>query len=396
MSFTVSKNGDNLLYISHPHGIWITFDQYGDVKLGVSAQYAGKIDGLCGFFNNEKSDDKRKPTGEIAHSTVEFGNAWSVSTTNNDQDCEPHVCPKVLQDEAWTICNKVNDEIFKPCHASVDPTKFISRCLETACDCLLTSTNGSSSSLPSSISDLEKLTKTCKCSMLKNYVVECLAADDSISLETWRSVHSCEATCPSPFIHQDCFRRKCETTCSNLQSSDCGIVSGSCFSGCYCPSGSVREGSTCIPMSECRDCVCDGFGKSQYLTYDRKNFTFDGNCTYLLTRDVTIENVHTFEIYTTIGPCLSNSSLNKATCTQAFHIAFGSHIIHIQKISTSSTKALDITVDGLKVNNLPFNQDWIKMNIHSKELKILFPQSQVEVSSIFESMTFSVSKFSLV
>lgn len=385
MSFTVSKNGDNLLYISHSHGIWITFDQYGDVKLGISAQYAGKVDGLCGFFNNEKSDDKRLPKGELAHSTVEFGNSWSTST-NKDEDCEPHVCPKVLQDAAWLICNKVNDDIFKPCHTSVDPTKFISKCMETACDCLLTSTNGSSSSL--SASELEKLTKTCKCTMLKNYVVECLAADESIQLETWRSALSCEATCASPFIHHDCFRRKCEMTCNNLQSSDCSVISGSCFSGCYCPSGSVRQGTTCIPMSECRDCVCDGFGKSQYLTYDRKNFTFDGNCTYLLTRDVTIENVHTFEIYATIGPC-GGDLKSKATCTKAFHIAFGSHIIHIQQIS--ATKSLDISVDGLKVNNLPFNQDWIKMNIQSKELKILFPQSQVEVSSIFESMTFSVS-----
>lgn len=385
MSFTVSKNGDKILYVSHLHGIWITFDQYGDIKLGISAQYHGGVDGLCGFFNNDKIDDKRTPTGQLANSTAEFGASWSTSEYDELDDCEPHVCPKKLQDVAWMICNQVNNDVFKPCHTSVDPTKFMSRCLETACECLLTASNGSYHS--PSTSELEKFSTTCKCPMLQNYVVECMAADETIHLETWRSAKSCEITCPTPLVHHDCFRRKCETTCSNLQNADCNVVQGSCFSGCYCPSGSVRQGATCIPIGECRDCVCDGFGKSQYLTYDKKNFTFDGNCTYLLSRDVMLENVHTFEIYATIGPCISNST-SKATCTQAFHIAYGSHIVHIQKAQSS----LDVIIDGFKVKNLPFNQDWMKLNIQAGELKILLPKSQVEITSIFSTMTFNVSE----
>ena len=387
MSFTVSKNGDNLLYVSHAHGIWLTFDQYGDVKLGISSQYANQVDGLCGFFNNDKSDDKRTPSGELALSTVEFGDSWSVSQVNKD-DCEPHVCPKALQDAAWSMCNLVKDEIFKSCHAAIDPTRFISKCLETACDCLLTAGNGSSTN-----GELAKFSKQCKCSMLKNYVVECMAADEAVHLETWRSVHSCEASCPSPFIHHDCFRRKCETTCSNLQSSECSKVSGTCFSGCYCPSGTVRKDSTCIPISECRDCVCDGFGKSQYLTYDRKNFTFDGNCTYLLTRDLTLENIHTFQVYATIGACDGKSlQQNRPTCTQAFHLIYGNHIIHIQK---SATNSLEVIVDGLKLKSLPYNQNWIKMAEQGKLLNILLPESQVELISMFDTMTFSVSNMLL-
>lgn len=384
MSFTVSRNGDNLLYVSHAHGIWLTFDQYGDVKLGISSQYSNEVDGLCGFFNNDKTDDKRTPEGKLAPSTVKFGDSWSVSQVNK-ADCEPHVCPQALQDAAWSMCNLVKDEIFKSCHAAVDPTRYISKCLETACDCLLTSTNGSLST----DGDLAKFSKQCKCSMLKNYVVECMAADEAVHLETWRSVHSCEASCLAPFVHHDCFRRKCETTCSNLQSSECSKVAGTCFSGCYCPSGTVRKDSTCIPISECRDCVCDGFGKSQYLTYDRKNFTFDGNCTYLLTRDIALENIHTFQVYTTIGACDAKSlSLNKATCTQAFHLVYGNHIVHIQK---SSTNNLEVIVDGLKLKSLPYNQNWIKIAEQEKMLNILLPESQVELLSMFDTMTFSVS-----
>ena len=216
-------------------------------------------------------------------------------------------------------------------------------------------------------------------------------ADENVHLETWRSVHSCEAVCAAPLVHQDCYRRKCEVTCNNLQSADCANVPGTCFSGCFCPPGTVKKDSTCIPISECRDCVCDGFGKSQYLTYDRKNFTFDGNCTYLLTRDISLKNVHTFEVYATIGPCDTKANTiakKKVTCTQALHITYGSHIIHIQK---NSMKNLEVIVDGIKLSGLSYTQNWIKITEQGKALNILLPESQVELVTMFEAMSFSVS-----
>jgi len=380
MSFVVSKNGDNLLYVSHTHGIWLRLDQYGDVKLGIASQYAKQVDGLCGFFNNDKSDDKRTPSGKLSDSSVEFGDSWSLKSK---EDCEPHVCPRALQEAALTMCNLVKDDIFKPCAASIDPNRFISKCLETACECLLTASNGTTSIQPNDL-------KLCKCSMLKNYVVECLAADENVHLETWRSVQSCEATCIAPLVHRDCYRRKCETTCNNLQTAECTNVVGTCFSGCYCPEGTVKKDSTCVPISECRDCTCDGFGKSQYLTYDRKNFTFDGNCTYLLTRDISLKNVHTFQVYATIGPCdpTATKSNKKATCTQAFHLVYDSHIVHIQK---GLAQSLDIIVNGIKLKSLPYNQNWIKIAEQGKKLNILLPESQVELVTMFEDMSFAVS-----
>lgn len=383
-SFMVSKNGDYLTYESYKHGFWLIFDRYGDARLGVSPIHASKVDGLCGFYNHDKLDDKRTPIGKIADSTVEFGDSWSVSQTSRE-DCEPHVCPKALQNAAWDMCNLVKNGIFKQCATSVDPISFVSKCIETACDCLLTASNGTTISSK----DLQKYTKECKCSMLKNYVVECMAADETVYLETWRSVHSCEATCPAPFVHKDCYRKKCEMTCNNLQSSDCSVVPGTCFSGCYCPEGTVRKDSTCIPISQCRDCICDGFGKSQYITYDKKNFTFDGNCTYLLTRDITLPEVPSFQIYTTVGPCDKTViRTNQATCTQALHLIYGTHIVHIQK---GLNKSLDLLVDGIKLKSLPYNQNWIKISEQGKSLNILLPESQVELISMFEMMSFSVS-----
>lgn len=387
MSFVVSKNGDSLLYVSHTHGIWLSIDSYGDVKVGVGALYVNQVDGLCGFFNNNKTDDKRTPTGEIASSTVEFGNSWSLNQMK-PEECEPQVCPTKLQNAAIKMCNLVKDDTFSLCSTAVNPEQFISACWETACDCLLAATNGSTVLDPV---DLEIHIKQCKCAMLKNYVQDCMAADENVHLETWRSVYSCESTCPPPFVHLDCYRRQCEVTCNSLQTAECSNVAGTCFSGCFCPSGMVKKEGTCVPISECRDCVCDGFGKSQYLTFDRKNFTFDGNCTYLLTRDISLKDVHTFEVFATIGPCNNKTiSFKQATCTQALHITYGTHIVHIQK---DENKNLEIIVDGFKLPSLSYTQNWMKITQQGKSLNILLPESQVELITMFEAMSFSVSGF---
>lgn len=42
--------------------------------------------------------------------------------------------------------------------------------------------------------------------------------------------------------------------------------------------------------------VCDGFGDPQYVGFDRSNFTFNGNCTYVAARDVSPTGEHTFQV----------------------------------------------------------------------------------------------------
>lgn len=80
-------------------------DRQGNAKIGVVTKLLGKVDGLCGYYNEFGRDDKRKPDGSLARTTAEFGDSW----TANDQpiDCEVKICPLVVQNKAWEICNKV-------------------------------------------------------------------------------------------------------------------------------------------------------------------------------------------------------------------------------------------------------------------------------------------------
>lgn len=187
-SFVISKNGDNLLLISQLHGFWIKYGLNGDIKIGVTDKFAATVDGLCGYFNNDKKDDKRMPSGQLAQSTLEFGNSWNLKDVP-EENCKPHACPKHLQDIAFEMCNSVRHETFTACGRVVNIDSFLSKCLESTCDCL----QKSDSSKTTDAATIKKnpIAKVCKCATLQNFVVECFAADENIQLDTWRSIHNC-------------------------------------------------------------------------------------------------------------------------------------------------------------------------------------------------------------
>lgn len=391
-SFTVSKVGNTLIFVSHTHSFWVIIDDTADVKIGLASNLVTKVDGLCGFFNNMAIDDKRLPNGQPADSTVSFGDAWFIgkTTENSSELCEPHACPKDMQDMAWNMCNAVKHDSFKVCSKNGNLDSFVMQCMESTCECLMAAQVTNKKLIADS-----KEAKQCKCSALQNFASNCLANDESIHLDTWRSVHECKAECPSGLVHRDCYRRRCEPTCDSTQSEseDCPTLPGTCFPGCYCPEGTVRKGTECVPLTACRNCVCDGFGESQYLTYDRKNFTFDGNCTYLLSRDLQVKDVHTFQVYASLGACekpinMSRLAHKKSSCTLALHILYGPHIVHLQKEHHNAIKVL---VDGIEVKKLPLNKDWINIiaNI-GQDIKIQLPKSHVDLSATFVDMSFAI------
>jgi von Willebrand factor len=272
-------------------------------------------------------------------------------------------------------------QTFQKCGKIVEADHFVSKCIETACECLQASTN------PVNSTKLTKDTssvKACKCSVLENYVTECMANDESVQLDTWRSAEDCEVKCAAPLVYKDCYRRRCEPSCDNIKTDDCPRLPGSCFPGCYCPEGLVKNGKKCTPASECRDCVCDGLSKAQYLTYDRRNFTVDGNCTYLLTRKRDLDSLHPFQVYTTIGPC-AKATKASGTCTQALHIFYGSHVVHIQRGAKGEKPK--ILIDGLATTTA----SWLKLTEEKGMFyKLVIPESQLEITSSFDDMTFAI------
>lgn len=392
--FIISKVGNSVLFVSHLQEFWVRLDDNGDVKVGISSKYKSFVDGLCGYYDEYPNNDKRLPNGSQVISTVDFGDGWWRDPTSKPK-CEPQSCSQQNQELAWEMCNKIKDETFQTCSSAVNADHFISKCLETACECLKTS----KASNPSS-------SNKCKCAILQSYVTECMAADEHLNFDTWRSKFECVIECPETLVHRDCYRRRCEPSCDTLVKEKCPFLPGTCFSGCYCPEGTVRKGEKCIPVDECKDCVCDGFGRSQYITFDRKNFTFDANCTYLLSRDIKIPNVYTFQVYASLAPCpvynldvrsnfaseseSESESKSEQSCTQALHILYGEHIIHLQR-SELDISTFETLVDGIETKALPFKNDWVSITEQKgKGVNIDLLKSMVEVNTHFDDLSFSI------
>lgn len=371
-TFVLSKVGKSIIFVSHLQGFWVRFDSIGDVKIGVSTKYATKVDGLCGYMNQDPTDDKRTPNGTNVMSSVDFGDSW-LNGDAKIAHCTPHVCSQETQEIAWKMCESIKDEVFAPCGQAINIDHVLSRCLETDCDCLKASATTQL--------DGPKKSK-CKCSILESFVAECMAADESIHLDTWRSRHECLATCPAPLVHNDCFRRRCEPSCDTLNENDCPHLPGTCFAGCYCPDGTVRDGDKCVPVSECKDCVCDGFGRSQYITFDRQNFTFNGNCTYLLTRDLLTPNEPKFQVYVSLSDCGGES------CTKALHILYGQHIIHLER---DANERIIVLIDANEVKQLPHEAKWIVVGEKlGQSVNVDLIDSQLEVVAMLKDLSFSI------
>lgn len=104
-SFAITHLGDTLIFVSNLYGIWIIWDNRENVKIGISINLEEKTDGLCGFFNGNPLDDKRKPDGTIAKTTVDFGDGWM--NANELGICELKTCSVDMQNKALKLCNLV-------------------------------------------------------------------------------------------------------------------------------------------------------------------------------------------------------------------------------------------------------------------------------------------------
>lgn len=358
------------------NGLWMTFNNFNEVKIGLTAKHRSLVNGLCGNFNGIADDDWRSPIGEQLGTSTEFGDSWSIPSAKSSE-CEEHKCPKDTQAEALKLCNAVKDKSFEQCGQTVDFNRFMEKCLEFACDCIEYS----------KVANVSSDSTKCKCAVLSKYAIECLAADSDVHLDQWRSVHDCQINCPAGMVFKECFRRRCEPTCAMIRGTvdACDYMPGACSTGCFCPEGKVREGDGCIDATECGDCVCNGIGDSQLITYDTKSIELNGTCSYLLTRDVQLSNISTFEIYLTRRKCNKGYDLNRAHCTRSLDILYGNKIIQIQNDQPTS-----LAIDGNAISASNYKRDWMTAFLSSKTLNVKLPKIFVELQVTLSDFSFTL------
>ncbi|KAL6266408.1 hypothetical protein P5V15_003260 [Pogonomyrmex californicus] len=371
--FELSRIGDRIIFVSHHYGFWVIWDSSTNVKIGVPVKLAGRVDGLCGYFDGDITNDRQTPEGTQARSTVQFGDSWAME----DAECDQHVCPRDIQDQALKICNFVKSSmLLDVCSTIVNVDRFVSCCIESMCSCLHTSN--------SSYED-------CRCRLLTSFVGECEAAagPGKDLLSDWRTVYDCPVNCPPPFVHRDCFHSKCEITCDNLHEVEpCPPMQGVCFPGCFCPDGLVRRNNECVPPTHCRDCVCDGLGDAKFIGFNRKDFRFAGNCTYLLSGNVaetakSQNGASTYQILITNGYCATG------TCTETITLLYEKHVVQIKRAEHS--KDLRMSIDNSQVEKFPHNRTWIVLDrTYAGDVILLVPSIQLELIAFEPNFAFTL------
>ncbi|XP_041853997.1 mucin-5AC-like [Melanotaenia boesemani] len=205
------------------------------IKANVSMK--GKLNGLCGDFNDVQNDDLRTTSGLTEGTAVTFANTWKAKP--NCPDVKPTTddpCFLSIDRENYAKhwCTLLSDPhgIFSSCHSEINPAEYEKFCVYDTCAC------GKS--------------EECMCAALSAYVHACAA--EGVSLKGWRETVCQKYTtdCPSNFVYKYKMTN-CGRTCRSLSQSDltCG-VNFTPLDGCGCARGTyLNEKELCVPASHC-------------------------------------------------------------------------------------------------------------------------------------------------
>nr|XP_021326301.1 mucin-2-like [Danio rerio] len=335
---------ENTIYtnIRSKTGLTVMWSKDGAVTVELDNKYQNKTCGLCGNFNRIRDEFITGNTEKIGY--IEFGNKHKVF--NPMEFCENP--SETDEKNNWkAICGSYQadcEELFRAkawssCAMSYHP--YVDACVYDRCF-------SKSSSL---------------CATLSEYSRQCSRNGGTPS--TWRTKDFCAVTCPYNTVHFES-GSPCIDTCSsentNTQCEEHNI------DGCFCPPGTVFDdilNMGCIPREQChckhdriykpqeelhevgQDCVCQN-GKwnckikpvlgrcsveegSHFTTFDGQEFTFHGDCTYVLSKDSVGSK---FIILGQISPC---ASLIYDTCLKSIDVIFNSDTVNRLVISEDGT-----------------------------------------------------------
>ncbi|XP_011303247.1 hemocytin [Fopius arisanus] len=375
--FRVFLVGNKINFSSQKYRFFVVFNE-DSVCIGVNPRLKGRIDGLCGYFDGNMKNDKQTPDGIQAKTTDVFGDSWVMDGT---PECDTQGCSKEMYAQAKEICSTIHDKSFQSCLNVLNVKNLIAKCVESTCMCI----NSNST------------TEECRCRSLTAFTTDCQAAEESIDLSSWRDIYNCPMHCPAPLIYKDCFRNECEESCDNLQEIEpCPYIPKVCFPGCFCPDGLVRHGEECIAPTECRDCACDGFGNTNFMTFDRRNFTFAGNCTYILSQDIINPNVegvktgsqqqpeqHTYQIL------MTNVACERGICTETLTVIYKGHFLEAKQNKNHEEPL--VTLDGTPIDKLPVKNSWMNIErVSQKDIKILIFSIKLEITIYEHNFAFNI------
>uniref|UniRef100_A0A9J7ZWA4 VWFD domain-containing protein n=1 Tax=Cyprinus carpio carpio TaxID=630221 RepID=A0A9J7ZWA4_CYPCA len=330
---------ENTLYtrLYSKMGITVKWNKEDAVMVELDSKYSNLTCGLCGDFNgipvyNEFIDYGRK----VGY--IEFGNMHRVPNPThtckdpfeNADEQNRSYCADLLKDEKWSSCSWVlnREPYIKAC------TKDI--CLRQPKD--------------------KDTDTSVLCATLSEYSRLCSHAGGTPP--NWRTAKFCAVTCPYNMVHSES-GSPCMDTCSHKNTNT--LCEEHNIDGCFCPPGTVFDDISnmgCIPAEKCKckhdriystgeilrkddgECICkkgewictsipvpglcaveEG---SHFTTFDGKEFTFNGDCNYVLSKDCKESK---FNILGEIVPCFNQQT---DTCLKSVVVLFNNDMKNVR------------------------------------------------------------------
>ncbi|XP_076029577.1 hemocytin-like isoform X2 [Oratosquilla oratoria] len=358
-AFTLSRVGNSIIFESAKYGFWVEWNTHMDAVIGVTSKLLYNVNGLCGLYSGTSSDDYEGPDGEQVVSSQEFGDLWSLQ----DEECEEVPCLDTVQERAKEECRALTTYPFEQCYENISSEAFLYHCAELICQCTIYG------------EDFEK----CRCGILSSYATECMASmDNDEDLYHWRSEHKCEPPkCKGDMEYHQCYDMTNYKTCDTLmdKSEDTYVDTKKCVEGCFCPHGTVlMDEDKCVKPEKCRDCVCEGFGDPHFTSFDNLEYIFNGNCTYVASRDIKHHGSHDFQVLVTTVNCDDEAD---TTCVEGLTLISQGNMLILRHLL--GEEEIHITHNDEEVIGFPADLGWAVIEEHVTSFLVLVPSIQLEL-----------------
>ncbi|CAK8684363.1 unnamed protein product [Clavelina lepadiformis] len=233
--FKVAPSGTSMVLTTKYH-LRVSFNGDGLV-VKIPSTYKQKINGLCGNYNDDESDDLEKSDGTVTDDVNEFGDSHQVGDCT-DETPDPFFCSPGDR-RKWErpqYCGGIK-KLEGRCMGLVDSTNFMENCVFDAC-----ATDGYE----------EDITKA-----IESYVTAC--QEKGADLCNWRQeLGRPSLECP-PNSHYEGCALPCPDTCDNPSASVSCSISGT-VEDCVCNVGFIKKGRRCVRKVDCyggeEDNVC--------------------------------------------------------------------------------------------------------------------------------------------
>ncbi|XP_035679036.1 IgGFc-binding protein-like [Branchiostoma floridae] len=225
----VRLSGGFVLVFLTTYNVQVAYNGVSFVKVYVPSDYRGRMCGLCGNYNGDRSDDFMTPEGFIVQDLNIFGNSWFVNVTNATCPNPPDaLCTDEERAAAEAACWVLKDATgpFAVCHGTVDPEPSFQNCAFDMC--------------------LLEQTDSALCQNLENYADECREA--GVAPFHWRTEDRCPFYCPLDSTYSIC-TSSCPATCPDPTAPK--QCTESCVEGCECDPGFLFSGQQCVREEEC-------------------------------------------------------------------------------------------------------------------------------------------------